>query len=223
MIEDKTKPARPTHRDWAVFRYGLISEATRPLTDEVASQVLARVAARQHQLPDGSIRRFSVSTLRLWLRKYQRGGLDALLPRTRSDKGSFRSLDDIAKLRRSVEAGLNPRDAKFELGKEIVARFHGDAAAEAARQEFIARFQQGAMPDEIPEQTLSSKDGKLGLAHLLRDAGLVGSTSEAFRMIKQRAVRIDGDQVEDRSLEIEAGSTHIYQVGKRKFARVTLT
>jgi transposase InsO family protein len=94
MIEDKMTPARPTHRDWAVFRYGLISEATRPLTDEVAGQVLARVAARQHQLPDGAIRRFSVSTLRLWLRRYQRGGLDALLPRTRSDKGSFRSLDD---------------------------------------------------------------------------------------------------------------------------------
>lgn len=94
MIEDKTKPARPTPRDWAVFRYGLISEATRPLTDEVAAQVLARVAARQHQLPDSSIRRFSVSTFRLWLRHYQRGGLDALLPRARSDKGSFRSLDD---------------------------------------------------------------------------------------------------------------------------------
>ena len=136
---------------------------------------------------------------------------------------SFRSLEDIAKLQQAVAEGLNPRDAKFELGHEIVARFHGDAAAEAARQEFIARFQKGAMPDEIPEQTLSSKDGKLGLAHLLRDAGLVSSTSEAFRMIKQRAVRIDGDQVEDRSLEIEAGSTHIYQVGKRKFARVTLT
>jgi putative transposase len=94
MIEDRTKPVRPSPRDWAVFRYGLISEATRPLTDEVASQVLARVAARQHQLPDGSLRRFSVSTLRLWLRQYQRGGLDALHPRTRSDKGSFRALDD---------------------------------------------------------------------------------------------------------------------------------
>ena len=94
MIEDKIRPPRPTHRDWAVFRYGLISEATRPLTDEVASQVLDRVAARQHQLPDGSIRRFSLSTLRQWLRKYQRGGLDALLPQTRSDKGSFRSLDE---------------------------------------------------------------------------------------------------------------------------------
>ena len=136
---------------------------------------------------------------------------------------SFRSLDDIAKLRQAVAEGLNPRDAKFELGHEIVARFHGDAAAEAAKQEFIARFQKGAMPDEIPEQTLSSEDGKLGLAHLLRDAGLVSSTSEAFRMIKQRAVRIDGEQVDDRSLEIEAGSTHIYQVGKRRFARVTLT
>ena len=136
---------------------------------------------------------------------------------------SFRSLEDIAKLKQAVADGINPRDAKFELGQEIVARFHGDAAAEAAMQEFIARFQKGAMPDEIPEQTLSSQDGKLGLAHLLRDAGLVSSTSEAFRMIKQRAVRIDGEQVEDRSLEIEAGSTHVYQVGKRKFARVTLT
>jgi tyrosyl-tRNA synthetase len=136
---------------------------------------------------------------------------------------SFRSLEDIAKLKQAVAEGLNPRDAKFELGHEIVARFHGDAAAEAARQEFIARFQKGAMPDEIPGQTLSSQGGKLGLAHLLRDAGLVSSTSEAFRMIKQRAVRIDGEQVEDRGLEIEAGSTHIYQVGKRKFARVTLT
>lgn len=94
MIEDKTKLAPPTPRDWAVFRYGLISEATRPLADEVVSQVLARIAARQHPLPDGSLRRFSVSTLRLWLRDYRRGGLDALLPRTRSDKGTFRSLDD---------------------------------------------------------------------------------------------------------------------------------
>ena len=76
-IEDQTKPTRPTPRDSAVFRYGLISEAPRPLTDEVAAQILARAAARQHPLPDGSIRRFSVSTLRLWLRNYQRGGLDA--------------------------------------------------------------------------------------------------------------------------------------------------
>jgi len=105
---------------------------------------------------------------------------------------------------------------------EIVARFHDDAAAEAAKQEFISRFQQGAMPDDIPEKSLASQEGQLGLAHLLVGADLVSSTSEAFRMIKQGAVRIDGERIEDRSLQIKAGSTHIYQVGKRKFARVTL-
>ncbi len=135
---------------------------------------------------------------------------------------SFRSLDDIAALKRSVADGANPRDAKFELGMEIVARFHSDAAAKGARDEFIARFQQGAMPDEIPEKTLDSQDGKLGLAHLLKGAGLVPSTSEAFRMIKQGAVKIDGERVEDNRLEVTAGSTHTYQVGKRRFARVTL-
>ena len=136
---------------------------------------------------------------------------------------SFRSLEDIAGLKQAVVDGMNPRDAKFELGVEIVARFHDDAAAEGARQEFISRFQKGAMPDEIPEIALDAEDGKLGIAHLLRGAGLVGSTSEAFRMIKQGAVKIDGERVEDRALHVEAGSTHIYQVGKRKFARVTLT
>ena len=135
---------------------------------------------------------------------------------------SFRSLDDIAGLKKAVADGMNPRDAKFELGVEIVARFHDDGAAEGARQEFISRFQKGAMPDEIPEVSLDAEDGKLGIAHLLRGAGLVGSTSEAFRMIKQGAVKIDGERVEDRALHVEAGSTHIYQVGKRKFARVTL-
>ncbi len=135
---------------------------------------------------------------------------------------SFRSLDDIEGLRKAVNDGMNPRDAKFELGHEIVARFHSEADAESARQEFIARFQKGAMPDEIPDKALDSQDGQLGLAHLLKGAGLVSSTSEAFRMIKQGAVRIDGERVEDRGLQIEAGSTHIYQVGKRKFARVTL-
>ena len=136
---------------------------------------------------------------------------------------SFRSLQDIAALRRSVEGGMNPRDAKFELGLEIVARFHDEASAEDARKEFISRFQQGAMPDEIPEVTLVSQDGRLGIAHLLKSAGLVSSTSEAFRMLKQGAVKIDGQRVEDRSLQIEAGSNNVYQVGKRKFARVSLT
>ena len=94
MIEDKTRPPKPSPRDWAVFRYGLISEATRPLSGEVVSQTLARVAARQHVLPDGSLRRFSLATLRAWLRTYQREGLDGLMPKTRSDKGTFRVLDE---------------------------------------------------------------------------------------------------------------------------------
>ena len=136
---------------------------------------------------------------------------------------SFRALDDIAGLRNRVAEGLNPRDAKFELALEIVERFHDARAAEAAKQEFIARFREGAMPEEIPELSIASRDGRLGIAHLLKEAGLVSSTSEAFRMIKQGAVRIDGVKVEDRGLEIDAGSTSIYQVGKRKFSRVSLT
>ncbi|MGB5625533.1 MAG: tyrosine--tRNA ligase [Woeseiaceae bacterium] len=135
---------------------------------------------------------------------------------------SFRKLEDIAELRRSVEAGSNPRDAKFELGIEIVARFHNEALAETAKSEFISRFQQGAMPEEIPEVALASQDGQLGIAYLLKGAGLVSSTSEAFRMIDQGAVKIDGQRVEDRSLQIAAGSRNIYQVGKRRFARVIL-
>jgi tyrosyl-tRNA synthetase len=136
---------------------------------------------------------------------------------------SFRSLEDIATLQNSVDDGMNPRDVKFELGIEIVARFNDATAAEGAKQEFISRFQQGAMPDEIPELTLASQDGQLGIAHLLKGAGLVSSTSEAMRMIEQGAVKIDGQRIDDRSMQIEAGSTGIYQVGKRKFSRVSLT
>jgi tyrosyl-tRNA synthetase len=135
---------------------------------------------------------------------------------------SFRTLDDVAGLRKRVADGMNPRDAKFELALEIVARFHGGKAAEAAKGEFVARFQQGALPEDMPELTLTSDDGKLGLAHLLKEAGLVASTSEAFRMMKQGAVRIDGVRVEDRSVQIAAGTTSVYQVGKRKFSRVSL-
>jgi tyrosyl-tRNA synthetase len=136
---------------------------------------------------------------------------------------SFRSLDDLAGLRARVAEGMNPRDAKFELAQEIVGRFHGAAAAAAAQDEFVARFQQGAMPEEMPEITLSCEGGSLGIAHLLKAADLVSSTSEAFRMIQQGAVRIDGVRVEDRGLEVGAGSSGVYQVGKRRFARVTLS
>jgi len=136
---------------------------------------------------------------------------------------SFRSLDDIHGLRAAIDEGLNPRDAKFELALEIVARFHDDAAAAAAREAFIAQFREGAMPDDMPELTLQAQDGGLGIAHLLKGAGLVSSTSEAFRMIKQGAVRIDGQRVDDRGLVVDAGSTNVYQVGRRRFARVSLT
>jgi tyrosyl-tRNA synthetase len=135
---------------------------------------------------------------------------------------SFRPLTEIEALKKAVDEGGNPRDVKFELAIEITARFHDDAAAQAAKAEFIARFQKGAMPDNIEEVSVPSQDGALGIAHLLKQAGLVSSTSEAFRMIQQGAVRIDGERVADRGLELKAGTTHVYQVGKRKFARVTL-
>jgi tyrosyl-tRNA synthetase len=136
---------------------------------------------------------------------------------------SFRRLDDIAALKTSVTEGMNPRDAKFELAREIVARFHRTDLASRAQEAFIARFRQGEMPESIPEVDVASRDGGLGIAHILKAAGLVSSTSEAFRMIGQGAVRVDGERVEDRGREVAAGSTHIYQVGKRKFARVRLT
>ena len=136
---------------------------------------------------------------------------------------SFRPLSDIEALKTAIDDGRNPRDVKFELAEELVARFHDQAAGEKAKAEFISRFQKGAMPDDIEEITVASKDGKLGIAHLLKEAGLVASTSEAFRMIKQGAVRIDGERVADRETAVEADSTHVYQVGKRKIARVHLT
>ncbi len=136
---------------------------------------------------------------------------------------SFRKLDDIESLRSRVAAGGNPRDAKFELAMELVERFHDQKAAEAARKEFVERFQKGALPDKIKEVSISSQGGSLGIAHLLKEAGLVSSTSEAFRMIKQGAVKIDGERIEDKSLQVSAGSTSVYQVGKRRFSRVSLT
>ena len=135
---------------------------------------------------------------------------------------SFLPEQDIEKFKQDIEEGINPRDIKFVLAEEIVARFHSEAAATQARENFIARFQKGAMPDDIEEKTLPATDGKLAIANLLKEAGLVSSTSEALRMIKQGAVKIDGAKVEDRSLELEAGTTHVYQVGKRRFAKVTL-
>ncbi len=133
------------------------------------------------------------------------------------------TLVEIAGWRRSVAEGVNPRDIKFRLGEEMVARFHGKAAATRAREDFIARFQQGAMPDEIPEVSVVPRDAGLPIANLLKDAGLVKSTSDALRLIDQGGVRIDGERVEDRGLSIPAGTVHVFQVGKRRFMRVSVT
>jgi len=135
---------------------------------------------------------------------------------------SFRSMEEIEQLKQDVAQGANPRDIKFQLGQEIVTRFHDRAAAEAAQANFVARFQKGAMPDEMPEVALESEAGSLGIASVLKGASLTGSTSEAFRMIKQGAVRIDGERVSDKGLTLGAGSTFVLQVGKRRFARVTI-
>ena len=135
---------------------------------------------------------------------------------------SFRTLKEIEAFKLAVNDGKNPRDIKFELAIEIVSRFHDMNLAESAKDEFIARFQKGAVPSEMPEHALEASDGVMGIAHILKNAGLVTSTSEAFRMIKQGAVRIDGERVIDKDCNISSGSTHIYQVGKRRFAKVSL-
>ncbi len=135
---------------------------------------------------------------------------------------SFRPMGEIEQLRVDVNEGANPRDVKFQLGQEIVARFHDRAAAESAQANFIARFQKGAMPDEMPQLTVSGDGGEIGIASLLKEAGLVGSTSEAFRMIKQGAARVDGERISDKGMVVRSGNTHVFQVGKRRFARVTV-
>ena len=135
---------------------------------------------------------------------------------------SFRPMSEIVGFQREVKEGKNPRDIKFLLCEEIVTRFHSADAARKAQEAFIARFQKGAMPEDMEELTLAAPDGGLPIANLLKDAGLVGSTSDALRMIKQGAVRIDGERVEDPKLEIKAGNAHVFQVGKRRFARVTV-
>jgi tyrosyl-tRNA synthetase len=136
---------------------------------------------------------------------------------------SFRSPRELEHLKSDVAKGLNPRDVKFQLCQEIVTRFHDRKAADAAQANFVARFQKGALPDDMPEVMLVSEDGSLGVARVLKEAGLTGSTSEAFRMIQQGAVRIDGERVADREMTVQAGCTHVFQVGKRRIARITLS
>ena len=133
---------------------------------------------------------------------------------------STRSMQDINDLRQQTEQGLNPRDVKVMLAQELVTRFHDASAAERALEQFNARFRDGAMPEDMPEVSLPG--APLGILQVLRQASLVASASEGQRNVEQGGVRINGDRVEDRSLRLDAG-TYIVQVGKRRFARVTLT
>lgn len=132
---------------------------------------------------------------------------------------SFRSSQEIAGLKRDVEAGANPRDTKILLAQELVARFHGQHAATWARDDFLARFQRGALPEDMPELSIPAG----AIAQVLKQSSLVASTSEALRMIDGGGVRINGEKVVDKGLLLPAGDTVVLQVGKRKFARVTLT
>jgi tyrosyl-tRNA synthetase len=133
---------------------------------------------------------------------------------------SFRPLDEIGKLKKQVGDGANPRDIKFELAKEIVTRFHDARVADAAQADFVQRFQKGALPDEIEEKPVQITEASILIANLLKESGLVTSSSEALRMIRQGAVKIDGERIEDQKLMIHKGSEHIYQVGKRRVAKV---
>ncbi len=136
---------------------------------------------------------------------------------------SFRPMTEIEALRRACAEGRNPRDAKVMLAKEIVARFHSPADADAALAAFESRFKDGAVPDEMPEVTLATAGAGMAIAQLAKQAGIVESTSEALRLIAQRGLKVDGDVVGDKGLVIQAGTVVVVQAGKRKFARVTVT
>ena len=135
---------------------------------------------------------------------------------------SLRPDDEIAALKKECAEGRNPRDAKVMLAKEIVARFHSAAAADGAEAEFVNRFRQGAMPSEIPEVTVPAGEEGIQIARMLKEAGLVSSTSDGNRMIEQGGVRIQGEGVSDKTLRFKAGEELIVQVGKRKWAKIHL-
>jgi len=134
---------------------------------------------------------------------------------------SFKNLAEIQAWKDEVAGGLNPINIKKDFAEEIVARFHSEHDGQQARQGFENQFKKGQIPDDIEEVKLTVGDAGLGIANILKDAGLTASTSEAYRMIKQGAVKIDSIKIEDRNLVISKGEKHIYQVGKRKFARIT--
>jgi tyrosyl-tRNA synthetase len=135
---------------------------------------------------------------------------------------SFEPLSTLKQWKDAVAAGGNPRDVKARFAKEIVARFHGEAAARSADAEFQQRFREGALPQDMPDVTLAADEAGILISHLLKQAGLTPSTSEAQRMIEQGGVKLDGERVTDKALKIPAGRTVVAQVGKRKFARITV-
>ena len=135
---------------------------------------------------------------------------------------SFKTLQEIAALRKSVDEGMNPRDVKVLFAKEIVARFHSSEAANAAEEQFISQFRQGVVPEDIAEVTLFAPKGEVALVHALKEAGLTKSTSEAIRMIQQGGVKLDGERVNSADLQLKTGTIAIVQVGKRRFAKVTV-
>ena len=136
---------------------------------------------------------------------------------------SLRPEQELHRLRREAREGRNPRDIKFELAHELAARLQGAAAADGAQAAFIAQFSEGGGPQEVPEcEVAATGDRGIPLPHLLREAGLTGSTSESLRMLGQGAVRIDGERVEDRNLQLPRGAVHVFRVGKRRYARVTV-
>lgn len=135
---------------------------------------------------------------------------------------SFRPATEIKEFKEEVAKGANPRDIKFKLGEEIVERFHGQGTGAAAREAFIAQFRKGELPDDIPSLQLQSENGEIPIAALLKQAGLTGSTSDAMRMIAQGAVKVDGEKVSSKDVKMPAGSTHVYQFGKHKYARIEI-
>lgn len=136
---------------------------------------------------------------------------------------SFRPMSEINQWKNECEQGANPRDYKVRLAQEIIERFHDAAAAKKALENFEALFQRGAMPDEMDEVQLKADSEGLAIANILKEAGLTKSTSDAMRMIKQGAVKIDGEKVSDSKLIVATGTQHVYQVGKRKFARIEIS
>ena len=135
---------------------------------------------------------------------------------------SFKTLEEIKKLRKAADDGKNPRDIKFELATEIVARFHHLSDAQKAHQAFVDRFTQGALPEDLEEKIVESEGGALGIARVIKNVNFAASTSEAIRLIKQGAVRFDGERLEDPKLELVPGTEGVLQVGKRRIARIRI-